>query len=158
MKIALSFPGCHRRGGVERVMVECANFLAGRGHQVSVIAADFDDTVLASGIEKIHVDASSRVPLLRLSRFATTKANAIPIHRLTPTKFNHKETKTPGTDSHRGNRGDVFHHNDTTTQRNEQIHHKDTRYTKTTKDDEFTGGNRGKWRNDERQCRTQGTD
>jgi hypothetical protein len=26
MKIALSFPGCHRRGGVERVVWECARF------------------------------------------------------------------------------------------------------------------------------------
>ena len=70
MKIALSFPGCHRRGGVERVMVECANFLAARGHDVSVIAADFDPAVLAAGIEKILVDANSRVPLFRLRRFA----------------------------------------------------------------------------------------
>ena len=70
MKIALSFPGCHRRGGVERVMFECANFLVACGHEVSVIAADFDPAVLAAGIEKILVDANSRVPLFRLRRFA----------------------------------------------------------------------------------------
>ena len=70
MNIALSFPGCHRRGGVERVMVECANFLVAQGHHVSVIAADFDTAVLAPGIEKITVNANSRVPLLRLRRFA----------------------------------------------------------------------------------------
>ena len=42
MKIALSFPGCHRRGGVERVMFECANFLAARGHDVHVFAVDWE--------------------------------------------------------------------------------------------------------------------
>ena len=77
MKIALSFPGCHRRGGVERVMVECANFLAARGHSVSVIASDFDPAVLAAGIEKIPVNAHSRVPLLRLRRFAARSPAAL---------------------------------------------------------------------------------
>ena len=38
MKIGLSFPGCHRRGGVERVVFECAQFLSLRGHEVSVLA------------------------------------------------------------------------------------------------------------------------
>jgi UDP-glucose:(heptosyl)LPS alpha-1,3-glucosyltransferase len=42
MKIALSFPGCHRRGGVERVMFECANFLVARGHDVHVFAVDWE--------------------------------------------------------------------------------------------------------------------
>ena len=77
MKIALSFPGCHRRGGVERVMFECANFLAARGHDVSVIAADFDANVLAAGVEKIPVDANSRVPLFRLRRFAAKSPAAL---------------------------------------------------------------------------------
>ncbi len=77
MRIALSFPGCHRRGGVERVMVECANFLSKRGHQVSVIAAEFDPSVLAPSIEKVQVNASSRVPLLRLARFARKSPAAL---------------------------------------------------------------------------------
>jgi UDP-glucose:(heptosyl)LPS alpha-1,3-glucosyltransferase len=42
MNIALSFPGCFRRGGVERVMLECARFLAGAGHQVDVFANEWD--------------------------------------------------------------------------------------------------------------------
>lgn len=42
MKIALSFPGCHRRGGVERVMFECANFLVACGHDVHVFAVDWE--------------------------------------------------------------------------------------------------------------------
>jgi UDP-glucose:(heptosyl)LPS alpha-1,3-glucosyltransferase len=44
MKIALSFPGCHRRGGVERIIYECARFLAGRGHDVTVFASEFENT------------------------------------------------------------------------------------------------------------------
>ncbi len=44
MKIALSFPGCHRRGGVERVLFECAHFLSGRGHDVTVFANEWEDS------------------------------------------------------------------------------------------------------------------
>ncbi len=74
MKIALSFPGCHRRGGVERVMVECANYFLARGHDVRVLAAEFDDSVLAPGIEKIKVPAASKIPLFRLMGFAKKSA------------------------------------------------------------------------------------
>jgi UDP-glucose:(heptosyl)LPS alpha-1,3-glucosyltransferase len=42
MKVALSFPGVHRRAGVERVAAECARFLATRGHEVHVFANDFE--------------------------------------------------------------------------------------------------------------------
>ena len=57
MKIGLSFPGCHRRGGVERVVFECAQFLSQRGHEVSVFANDYENVKNArfcpvkSGIE-----------------------------------------------------------------------------------------------------------
>ncbi len=42
MKVALAFPGCHTRGGVERVMFECAKFLVKRGHDVTVFANEWD--------------------------------------------------------------------------------------------------------------------
>lgn len=42
MKIALSFPACHRRGGVERIIYECARYLAGREHEVTVYASEFE--------------------------------------------------------------------------------------------------------------------
>ena len=42
MKIALSFFGSHRRGGVERVLFECAHFLSGRGHDVTVFANEWE--------------------------------------------------------------------------------------------------------------------
>lgn len=42
MKVALAFPGCHRRGGVERIVFECAKFLAGREHEVTVYASEWE--------------------------------------------------------------------------------------------------------------------
>ncbi len=42
MKAALSFPACNRRGGVERIIYECARYLAGRGHDVAVYASEFE--------------------------------------------------------------------------------------------------------------------
>ncbi len=65
MRVALSFPGCHRRGGVERVMLETARYLVGRGHEVHVFAADFDPP--ADEVERaIHY---RRVPVRRRPGF-----------------------------------------------------------------------------------------
>ena len=42
MKVALAFPGCHRRGGVERIVYECARYLVGSGCQVDVFASEWE--------------------------------------------------------------------------------------------------------------------
>ncbi len=57
MRIGLAFPGCHRRGGVERVIYECAGFLAGRGHHVTVFANAWDRTDNTRGVQYRHVPA-----------------------------------------------------------------------------------------------------
>ena len=53
MRVALSFPGFHRRGGVERVFVECATYLSGRGHEVSVFAREAGECTLPIQIERL---------------------------------------------------------------------------------------------------------
>jgi UDP-glucose:(heptosyl)LPS alpha-1,3-glucosyltransferase len=53
MRVALVFPGCSRKGGVERVMWEAANHLAGH-HQVTVVAETVED--LPDGVEFLAVD------------------------------------------------------------------------------------------------------
>ena len=77
MKVALTFPGCHRRGGVERVLVECASFLHARGHEVTVYASDWDADVLDPDIKHCHVPAGKRHPLLRLLSFDRLAPRAI---------------------------------------------------------------------------------
>jgi len=42
MRIALTFPECSRRGGLERFVLETANGLAARGHQVHLLACRWD--------------------------------------------------------------------------------------------------------------------
>jgi UDP-glucose:(heptosyl)LPS alpha-1,3-glucosyltransferase len=42
VNVALSFPACNRRGGVERIIYECARYLSGRGHDVTVFASQFE--------------------------------------------------------------------------------------------------------------------
>lgn len=54
MKIGIAFPGCHRRGGVERVTFECAQHLSRSGHAVSVLANEWDD-LPDSTVEMIRV-------------------------------------------------------------------------------------------------------
>ncbi len=58
MKIALSFPGCNRRGGVERIIYECARYLAGRGDDVTVFANDFEKNGAAVTYKHVPVNAS----------------------------------------------------------------------------------------------------
>lgn len=71
MKIALSFPGCHHRGGVERVLVECANGLAARGHEVHVFASSVDPEVLSPSVSTHSVVVGAGPGLLRTARFAS---------------------------------------------------------------------------------------
>ncbi len=42
MKVALSYPDCSRIGGIERVIYECAKYLSGRGHDVTVFANRYE--------------------------------------------------------------------------------------------------------------------
>ena len=56
MKVALSFPGCNRRGGIERVIYECAKFLSQRGHEVTVFASRYEPGGVA--IRYHHVPTS----------------------------------------------------------------------------------------------------
>lgn len=64
MKIALSFPGCHRRGGVERIVFECARYLASRQHEVEVFANEWElDSVWHPQYH--HVAMRRQPPFLR---------------------------------------------------------------------------------------------
>lgn len=60
MKVALSFPGCHRLGGVERIMLECAHFLSEREHDVHVYAQEWDE----DASHRIHFHAVPKPPSL----------------------------------------------------------------------------------------------
>jgi len=51
MQLSLAFPGCHKRAGVERIMLECANHLASRGHDVTVYASEFELESLVSEVK-----------------------------------------------------------------------------------------------------------
>jgi UDP-glucose:(heptosyl)LPS alpha-1,3-glucosyltransferase len=69
MKAFLTFPACHRRGGVERIMVECANYLARRGHEVSVLSGEFDEGVLDARVSPVMVSCASRSRLLKIAAY-----------------------------------------------------------------------------------------
>ncbi len=71
MKVGIAFPGCHRRAGVERVMLECTNYLASRGYDTHAFAIDWDPDCNAIDPRAVkHVIAvSSRNYLIRLASF-----------------------------------------------------------------------------------------
>lgn len=60
MRVALSFPGVHRQGGVERVAFECARYLAGRGHAVGVYAHEWQRDQTQPSIRYHAVAMTSR--------------------------------------------------------------------------------------------------
>lgn len=76
MKVGLTFPACNRRAGVERVMVECANYLASRGHETIVLAADVDAGVLSPDV-RIEAVRSPSAHLARLITFAKASERTI---------------------------------------------------------------------------------
>lgn len=69
MKIALCFPGCFRRGGVERVVLATANGLAERGHEVHVFAKRAETQELHEAVCFHCVDAPSSPGPWALARF-----------------------------------------------------------------------------------------
>ncbi len=70
MKIAVSFPGCHRRGGIERCVLEAVNFLSSQGHDVHLYTSDWDREALSSGVQVHAVSLPPRGSVLRLLSFA----------------------------------------------------------------------------------------
>lgn len=82
MKIALSFPGCHGRGGVERLLLETANFLAARGHEVHVYASEWDADALHAGITCHRVRSATGPSLLRLMTY--TRQCRVEMERFRP--------------------------------------------------------------------------
>lgn len=55
MKIALSYPVCNRRGGVERIIYECARYLGNKGHKVTVYAGEFEKSGAPFKCRRVHV-------------------------------------------------------------------------------------------------------
>jgi len=70
MKIAMSFPGCHRRGGIERVVLESCNFLSKRGHDVHLLTSDWDKECLDPRVIVHPVPIPEQGSLLKLLAFA----------------------------------------------------------------------------------------
>lgn len=65
----LSFPNVNRRGGVERVVCETANYLAGRGHQVGILTGLVEDGALDRSVA-VHTVLESRNEPIGLAGFA----------------------------------------------------------------------------------------
>jgi UDP-glucose:(heptosyl)LPS alpha-1,3-glucosyltransferase len=75
MKIALSFPGCNRRGGVERIIYECAKFLSARGHDVTVYASEYEQN--GAAITYRHVPIQGGIKALRPVSFHNACVSAM---------------------------------------------------------------------------------
>lgn len=61
LSLALVFPGCHRRAGVERIVWEAARWFSDRGHDVTFYGTDFDRPP-GTDIAFVPVTSSSRLP------------------------------------------------------------------------------------------------
>jgi UDP-glucose:(heptosyl)LPS alpha-1,3-glucosyltransferase len=81
VRILLSFPNVNLRGGVERVLCECANYLAAHQHSVSVLACTVETGALRADVVHIPV-ATSRfgVPLGRFACNASESYQTLEVH------------------------------------------------------------------------------
>jgi UDP-glucose:(heptosyl)LPS alpha-1,3-glucosyltransferase len=75
VKVALAFPGCHRRAGVERIVFECARYLAAREHTVEVFATEWEEDT-TQAIHYHRVPSARRPYFLKPGTYfrASTKA------------------------------------------------------------------------------------
>jgi UDP-glucose:(heptosyl)LPS alpha-1,3-glucosyltransferase len=69
VNIAISFPGCYRRGGVERVVLETVNHLSDAGHEVHLFVSEWDRDAIDTRSAVHPVSYASRMPLARIRRF-----------------------------------------------------------------------------------------
>ena len=77
MRVALSFPGCYRRGGIERVVLEAANFLQSRGHETHLFADQWDDSVLHAAVVRHRVALGTQSPTKTVSEFRRLSHQAL---------------------------------------------------------------------------------
>ncbi len=75
--IALAFPGCHRRGGVERIVFETARYLASRDHHVTVFANEWDTDDQQPSIVYRHVEMRQKPGFLRRASYLGACTRAI---------------------------------------------------------------------------------
>ena len=71
MRIALSFPDVNRRGGVERVVSEAANYLAANNHEICLIARSVEPGILDRRVTHYAV-TDPRLWKVSLGEFALT--------------------------------------------------------------------------------------
>ncbi len=76
MRVALTYPGVHRRGGVERVAFESSRFLASRGHTIDVYAGDWEEDS-SSSIRYHRVSVQQKPGFLRPLRFRRACSRAV---------------------------------------------------------------------------------
>lgn len=69
MRIALSFPGCHRRGGIERVMLESVNYLAARGYETHAFASDWEENAVHCSAHRHPVVSRSLLNAFAVPKF-----------------------------------------------------------------------------------------
>jgi len=81
LRIAVSFPGCHRRGGIERVVLESVNFLASRGHDVHLYVSDWDKDALSREVTVHPIALPVPGALPRLLTFARRSRAALAASR-----------------------------------------------------------------------------
>jgi len=77
MRLAVTYPGCHRRGGVERVMLECVNFLATRGHEIHALAREWDEAAVDPGVVRHQLSYVHLTPALGLPAYRRSVTAAV---------------------------------------------------------------------------------
>jgi UDP-glucose:(heptosyl)LPS alpha-1,3-glucosyltransferase len=80
MKVTFTFPACNRLAGIERVMLESANYFAACGDDVAVVAADWpvDQSELSSSVRRIQLSGLPTSNLGRIIKFQSVVRKVSP--------------------------------------------------------------------------------
>lgn len=77
MRVALTYPDVTRAGGIERVVVECANYLAARGHDTRLIASRVEPGVVDDRVRVEHVPSPRRPVFMAMLRYRARATRAL---------------------------------------------------------------------------------
>jgi UDP-glucose:(heptosyl)LPS alpha-1,3-glucosyltransferase len=79
MRIALTYPDVNRSGGIERVVVECANYLASRGHEARLLASRVEPGALDERVHVEHVASPRRPDFMAMLRYRSRATTALEV-------------------------------------------------------------------------------
>jgi UDP-glucose:(heptosyl)LPS alpha-1,3-glucosyltransferase len=77
MRVALTYPDVTRAGGIERVVLECANYLVSRGHEARLLASRVEPGALDERVRVEHIQSPRKPDFMAMLRYRRRATDAL---------------------------------------------------------------------------------